>query len=256
MIVRETPHSFTCIAQHDHAHVSGVMADHWRDVYFGDAARRADVVLAVYEHDRGWIPLDAEPLWNEQTQAPHSFLDFPPAPRLQHYEQGITELENRAPYAGLLSSLHYTGFPEMAKLAAGRQFLQREESRQQRLRQQLGFTASAQPTLDFHVQLLKFLDRLSLYLCLNEPGATKEQEHPWYQAGIPFSDYFDFTGHQLIQTKWISKNEVQVVPFPFDEAFCVTLPYKELRKTELATDGLLACYQRALVQKFQVWITE
>ncbi|MBC6606893.1 DUF3891 family protein [Hymenobacter sp. BT188] len=256
MIVRETPSSFTCIGQHDHAHISGVMADHWLGVYFGDASRRDDVTLAVYEHDRAWIPLDAEPLWNEQTQAPYSFLDFPPAPRLHHYEQGITELENLSPYAGLLSSLHYTGFPEMAKLAAGREFLQKEAGRQQRLRRQLGINASGQPTLDFHVQLLKFLDRLSLYLCMNEPGADKEHEHPWYKGGIPFSDYFDFTDHQLIQTKWASKTQVQVAPFPFDEAFCVTLPYKELRKNELSDVGLAECFQRAPIQKMQVWITE
>ncbi|MGY2134140.1 DUF3891 family protein [Hymenobacter sp. HD11105] len=244
------------MSQHDHAHVSGVMADHWLGVYFGDAARRDDVMLAVYEHDRAWIPLDEKPLWNEQTQAPYSFRDFPPVPRLRHYVQGITELENRTPYAGLLASLHYTGFPEMAKLEEGREFMRREENRQQRLKRQLGLTAPSQPTLDFHLQLLKFLDRLSLYLCLNEPGADKEHEHPWYKGGIPFSDYFDFTDHQLIQANWVSRSRIKVTPFPFDEAFCVTLPYKELPKEQLSAASLAACYQHAPIQKMQIWITE
>jgi hypothetical protein len=225
-------------------------------VHFGDAARRDEVMLAVYEHDRAWIPLDAKPLWNEQTQAPYSFRDFPPAPRLRHYEQGITELQNRSPYAGLLASLHFTGFPEMDKLEEGREFMRREENRQQRLKRQLGLTAASQPTLDFHVQLLKFLDRLSLYLCMNEPGADKEHEHPWYKDGIPLSDCFDFTDHQLIQARWVSKSQVKVMPFPFDEAFCVTLPYKELPKDPLLATGLAECFQRASLQKTQIWITE
>jgi hypothetical protein len=256
MIVREMPPSFICICQHDHARISGVMADHWLAAYFEDAARQSDVVLAVYEHDRAWIPLDAEPRWNEQTHTPHSFLDFPAEPRLRHYQQGLTELEQLAPYAGLLSSLHYTGFPELAKVEIGRVFMQQEELRQRRLKQQLGLTPDTQESLDFHVQLLKFLDRLSLYLCMNEPGASKEQEHPWYRAGIPFSDYFSFADHHLIQASWATKSQVQVQPFPFDEAFTITLRYKELLKDQIASEGLATCFQRARLEKMTIWITE
>ena len=253
MIVRETPASFYYLNQHDHARVAGVLADHWQPQYFEDAARRAEVMLAIYQHDRAWIPLDAAPLWNEQTQAPHSFLDFPAEPKIHHYQQGITEVEHLAPYAGLLCSLHYTGFPDLAKTNLGQAFLRAEAQRQQRLQQQLDLhTAARQRALDFHVQLLKFADRLSLYFCLNEPGADKAHEHPWYRAGIPFSDYFPFTHRQLIQAHWVAKDQVRVQPWPFDEEFPVTLCYKELPKEQVANLGLAACFQQAPMQELVV----
>lgn len=257
MIVRETPASFHYITQHDHARLAGVLIEHWQPRYFEGAARRPEVELAVQQHDRGWIPLDAAPRWNEQTRAPYSFLDFPTEPKVRHYQQGITEVEQMAPYAGLLCSLHYTGFPDLAKTEAGQAFLATEEQRQQRLQQELALSTNAQQhVLDFHVQLLKFADRLSLYCCLNEPGAAKTHEHPWYRAGIPFSDYFSFTQHHLMQTHWLSTSQVRVQPFPFDEAFTVKLRYKELPKEQLAAVGLTECFRQAPMQELEVHIVQ
>lgn len=255
MIIRETSASFFYLQQHHHAQVAGVLAEQWQERYFEGIVWRPEVVLAIHQHDRGWIPLDAAPRWNQQTHAPHSFLDFPAELKIQHYQQGITEVEHMAPYAGLLCSLHYTGFPDLAKTARGRAFLAAEEQRQQQLQQHLDLAASAsQHNLDFHVQLLKFADRLSLYLCLNEPGTDKAHEHPWYRDGIPFSDYFAFSQNQLVQAQWLSEDAVRVEPFPFDEEFTVRLCYKELPKEQLATVGLAACFAEAPLQTLAVRI--
>ncbi|WP_375433973.1 DUF3891 family protein [uncultured Hymenobacter sp.] len=257
MIVRETPASFYYVNQHDHARVAGVLIEHWHPHYFEGAALRPEVELAVQQHDRGWIPLDAAPRWNEQTHAPHSFLDFPVEPKIQHYQQGILEVEHMAAYAGLLCSLHYTGFPDLAKTEVGQAFLATEEQRQQRLQQQLNLNTNAQQqVLDFHLQLLKFADRLSLYLCLNEPGADKAHEHPWYRNGIPFSDYFSFTHRQLIQAHWLTQSQVRVQPFPFDETFSVKLRYRELPKEQLATMSLMACFRQAPVRELAIRIMQ
>jgi hypothetical protein len=59
MIVRETETSFIYLHQHDHAQISGELATQWRAAYFTRPERRAEVELAVYQHDRGWINLDA-----------------------------------------------------------------------------------------------------------------------------------------------------------------------------------------------------
>ncbi|HEX8426850.1 DUF3891 family protein [Hymenobacter sp.] len=255
MIVRETPASFYYISQHDHARVAGVLIEHWQPEYFEGAALRPEVELAVQQHDRGWIPLDAAPRWNEQHHAPYSFLDFPAEPKVRHYQQGITEVEQLAPYAGLLCSLHYTGFPDLAKTEVGRAFLLAEELRQQRLQQELGLRTNAQQhQLDFHLQQLKFADRLSLYFCLNEPGADKAHEHPWYRDGIPFSDFFSFARHQLMQAYWLTKDQVRVQPFPFDEEFIIRLRYRELPKEQLAAVGLTQCFQQASVQELRVQV--
>lgn len=257
MILRETPSSFHCINQHDHARVAGVLIEHWQPAYFEGAALRPEVELAVQQHDRGWIPLDAAPSWNEQTRAPHSFLDYPAEPKIRHYQQGITEVEDMAPYAGLLCSLHYTGFPDLAKTEVGQHFLATEEQRQQRLQQQLGLSTNAQQhVLDFHLQLLKFADRLSLYFCLNEPGADKAHEHPWYRDGIPFSDFFSFTHHQLVQAHWLSKDQVRVQPFPFDGPFSIKLRYKELPKEHLAAENLADSLRQAPFQNLEVRIVQ
>lgn len=255
MIVRETPASFICLSQHTHAQVAGRLAEHWPLAYFEGNERRAEVLLAVREHDRAWIPLDAAPIWNEHTQAPHSFLDYPTAPKVQHYQQGITEVEQMAPYAGLLCSLHYTSFPDLARSSAGQQFLRTETARQQRLRQQLGLTGSSEAaTLEFHKRLLRFLDNLSLYLCLNEPGIAKAQEHPWYRHGIPFSDYFPFARHHLVQVEWPTPNQVRIHPSPFANPFRVALRYQELAKSQLLAVGLGQCFAHAPLQEQEVWL--
>nr|WP_253735858.1 DUF3891 family protein [Paenibacillus sp. FJAT-26967] len=33
--------------------------------------------------------------------------------------------------------------------------------------------------IEQHFKLLKLCDELSLYVCLNEPGVSKDEEHPW-----------------------------------------------------------------------------
>ncbi|QJX47336.1 DUF3891 family protein [Hymenobacter taeanensis] len=255
MIVREMLTSFICLAQHDHAQISGRLAEQWQLAYFEGPDRRPEVLLASREHDRAWIPLDAVPIWNKQTQAPHSFLDYPTAPKVQHYQQGIEEVAHLAPYAGLLCSLHYTSFPDLARSPAGQQFLRTEAERQQHLKQQLRLTAPTEAaTLEFHKRLLRFTDNLSLYLCLNEPGTTKEQEHPWYREGIPFSDYFAFTRQHTIQVEWPSRHSVRIHPSPFQVPFAVRLRYKELPKAQLTATSLGQCFAEAPVEELEVWV--
>ncbi|TGE21063.1 DUF3891 family protein [Hymenobacter metallicola] len=254
MIVRETPTSFICIDQHDHAQISGTLAAHWQPRYFEGTTWRPAVELAAAQHDRAWIPLDAAPIWNEAAQVPHSFLDYPPAPKVQHYQQGIDEVAQLAPYAALLCSLHYTAFPDLAKHAAGRAFLAAEAQRQQQLKRELQLTTPAQEAdLAFHLQLVKFTDNLSLYVCLNEPGVRKEQEYPWFRQGIPSSDQFTFARQQLVQAAWHGPDTVELRPSPFPEVVPVRLRYRQVLKSRLATVGLRHSLQEAPVheQEFQ-----
>jgi uncharacterized protein (DUF2249 family) len=55
MIIRETGQSFIFIAQHDHATLSGQLAEHWKEDFFWQNAYTQDTLLAIYQHDRGWI---------------------------------------------------------------------------------------------------------------------------------------------------------------------------------------------------------
>lgn len=250
MIVRETPTSFICIDQHDHAQISGVLAAHWQPAYFAGAAWRPAVELAAAQHDRAWIPLDAAPIWNETSQVPHSFLDYPTAPKVRHYQQGIDEVAQLAPYAALLCSLHYTAFPDLAQHEAGRAFLAAEAQRQQQLKQELHLTTAAQQAdLAFHLQVVKFTDNLSLYVCLNEPGASKAQEYPWFRQGIPVSNQFAFAHQQPVQATWAGTDQVRLHPSPFKDPFSVTLRFRELLKSQLSAVGLRHSFQEAPLQE-------
>jgi hypothetical protein len=253
MILRETPVSFVLINQHDHARVAGQMAAHWRPEYFAGPERWAEVVLAVAEHDCGWIGLDQNGGWDATSQRPYSFLDFPLEPKLAHYTQGIDEVAQTNAYAALLCSLHYTTFPDLQTTPQGQAFRQREQQRQQQIKAALQLaTPRQEQELHFHLQLLKFCDGLSIYLCINKPGVTKAQEHPWYRDGIPHSNAFAFCPDKNIQVWWRNGQTVQVRPFPFTQAFAVSIPYRQVAKERIQVMGGQQALLQAPYQEYPV----
>jgi len=256
MLVRKAPDSFFLVNQHDHAQVSGQMAQYWHPAYFSGDEKKESVLTAIYQHDRAWINLDAAPFWNDRDHIPYSFTDYPIALKVVHYEAGINQVQETDQYAALLNSLHYTTFPDLAASEFGQQFLETEAHRQATIKENLDLnTPEAAAELRFHLQLLKFCDSLSIYLCLNEPGVKKEEEHPWYRAGIPNSDQFAFTNGEKIQAAWLSATQIQVSPFPFITEFTVTVPYKNLTAVAIAQDGLTLAFQEAQPAFFQVTIS-
>jgi len=253
MIIRKNPDNFILINQHDHAHISGEMARHWQAAYFLSEERKESVLTAIYQHDRAWINPDAAPIWNDQVQAPYSFIDFPTALKVVHYQAGINQVATTDTYAALLNSLHYTTFPQLASSDFGQTFLATENKRQTALKDTLGLqTNAAAEILEFHLQLLKFCDNLSIYLCINEPGVKKAAEHPWFRAGIPDSENFTFTQGEKIQATWLSSTQVQVSPFPFAGAFTVSVPYKKLSAAGIAQHGLTAAFEGAQPATYEV----
>jgi len=256
MIVRKTSDSFILINQHDHAHISGQIIDNWKPDYFTGDERKRSVIVAIYQHDRGWINLDAVPFWNDHDQIPYSFMDYPTAPKVVHYQAGINEVQEINLYAALLNSLHYTSFPDLGASEYGRIFLAKEFKRQATIKDTLGLhTPGAENLLGFHLQLLKFCDNLSIYLCLNEPGVKKEAEHPWYRSGLPNSEQFAFTKGEKINAVWLSTTQIRVTPFPFVAEFSVRVPYKKINTAAIAQQGLAAAFQQAVPASYEVTIS-
>ncbi|NKE06625.1 DUF3891 family protein [Mesobacillus selenatarsenatis] len=239
MIIHEREKDFIMVAQHDHALVSREAAKSWRDDYFSGIEKKDSVVLAVREHDRCWIEPDEEPLWNEHTQQPYSFMDYPGSPKLAYYKEGIDEVIQMDPYAGLLCSLHYGSFLEDATSTIGKNFWVAEKQRQQELQKELGIANDK--VLSFHLNLLKFCDNLSLYICLNEPGTPKEQEHYFYKKGFP--QKFSFMNDQTIHAVWLDKETVSLSHSPFSKKLNVTLPYKAVEKDQIEEIGLVSAYR-------------
>lgn len=243
MIIHEREKDFIMVAQHDHALVSRDAAQCWRDDYFFGIEKKDSVVLAVREHDRCWIEPDKEPLWNEDTQQPYSFMDYPGNPKLAFYKEGIDEVVQMDPYAGLLCSLHYSSFLEDATSTIGKNFWSAEKQRQQNVLNELG-TANDK-VLSFHLNLLKFCDNLSLYICLNEPGTPKEQEHYFYKKGFP--QKFSFTNDQTIHAEWLDQETVSLSHSPFLKKLTVTLPYKAVKKELIKEMGLASAYRNCQI---------
>ncbi|WLR57458.1 DUF3891 family protein [Mesobacillus subterraneus] len=243
MIIHERKDEFVMVTQHDHALVSRDAAQFWRDDYFLGIERKDSVVLAVREHDRCWIEPDEEPIWNEQTQQPYSFTDYPGRPKLSFYKKGIDEVAELDLYAGLLCSLHYASFLKNATSAIGKNFWNEEHLRQQVLLQEIGIEKDE--LLSFHLKLLKFCDNLSLYICLNQPGIPKEREHYFYRDGFP--QKFSFANNQPINAEYLDQQTVSLSISPFKEKLHVTLPYKAVNKAIIKENGLAAAYQHSPV---------
>ncbi|MFC4810944.1 DUF3891 family protein [Paenibacillus sp. GCM10023250] len=240
MIIRETEQTFVMTHQHEHAKLSGDIAKRFHARLFLNEERRDDALHAVYEHDRAWISMDDTPIWNDGAGAPYSFIDYPLLPKLLCYRNGIDETERGNAYAALLCSLHYANFeairtsdqPEMAA------FRRHELERQARIRAALAPLDEA--AVRRQQQILKLCDGLSLYVCLNEPGADKAREHPWYRAGFdaPLAAGEQYVAH------WANPREIRVAPSPFAETFTVSVRQKHVPKTLIAEAGLHAAFDR------------
>ncbi|MDR7075594.1 hypothetical protein J2Y03_000582 [Neobacillus niacini] len=199
MIIREREDSFILITQHDHAKISGEIAQHWEDEYFKGEERKEEAVLAISEHDRGWIEADSAPLWNSHQQKTYTFMDYPLESKIACYKKGIDEVEKMSKYASLLCSAHYASFLQYEENPIAQKFMEDESTRRLRLLKQCGILGNMakEKLFHHHLSILKWCDNLSLYICLNEPGAKKENEYSFFRNGI--SPTFSFANDKPIQ---------------------------------------------------------
>ncbi|WP_066063183.1 DUF3891 family protein [Neobacillus soli] len=242
MIIREREDSFIMIKQHDHAKLSGILAHHWKNVYFFGMDWKDEVVLAIREHDRGWIEADSEPLWNTSQDKPYSFTDYPIESKAAFYKKGIDEVEIKCKYASLLCSLHFISFLQNDFHFAAKQFVANERNRLRRLFKELGIQGNKkmEALVMDHLKILKFCDNLSLYICLNEPGVEKGNEHPFYRNGFP--EAFPFADDQPIHAHWTDLETVLLSVSLLSKEIRVYLPFKEVKKEKIMSNSLLKAY--------------
>ncbi|GAA0430826.1 DUF3891 family protein [Lentibacillus halophilus] len=253
MIVRERPNDFVMIEQDNHAQASGDMMIQWKNDLFPGLHWRPSVEHAIRQHDVGWKSFDQQPFWNDQKQAPYTFIDFPPIPKTILYKQGIDEVERDDTYAAILCSEHYKGFMEQEQGEAAREFVQQEEQRQQRLMTMLKDWNST--WFHNHYAFLQLADSLSLYACLNEPGVSKEQEHPFFKDGIPLSAKLDGISHSKIKAHWLDQQTVALEPFPFHQPVDIALPQKIVSKKDIDAKGLIKSYENTPFHNIHLRLT-
>ena len=137
MIIRETQDSFIMIKQHDHAFLSGEITKYFNPSLLNSEGSFEDVIYAAYEHDCSWISLDATPIWNDGTNTPYTFSDYPLLPKLAFYKIGLDEIEEVNPYSSLLCSLHFCSFFSQSKNKDCLDFLKEEGNRQLMIKKKL-----------------------------------------------------------------------------------------------------------------------
>jgi hypothetical protein len=242
MIVLEREQSYLMVTQNDHAQIAGEIARNCKEEYFFDDNRTQDVLLAIKEHDRGWIELDSSPVWNDKTEKPYSFIDYPLSLKITFYKKGLDEVEKISKYAGLLCSLHYSSFIQDPSEPAVRKFWHEEKRRQEQLSidLQLPGNENKQETLMYHLDLLKFCDYLSLYISLNEPGDNKGV-HPFFRNGFP--QLFPFVTDKPIVAHWENQETVSLSFSPLKGEMEVKLPYWDVSKEQIEKNGVMQAYK-------------
>lgn len=241
MIIRERDHTFVMIEQDHHAHISAAIIKQWKDVFFTEDPLYESVLYAIKHHDCGWRLFDQQPFWNDEKQSPYSFIDFPVLPKTVLYERGIDEVEKNDPYAAALCSAHYARFISPEDSAETNRYIKSEEQRRKRL---LSFFPPHQLKLfDRHLALLQLADNLSLYICLNEPGISKQDEHYFFQEKILFPKEVNEIKTEPIEAHWKNNLTVTLEGLPYVEPFSVSIEKKVMKRQLIKENGLLASYE-------------
>jgi hypothetical protein len=220
MIIREDKDFIILIGQHDHGILSGEIAFNWGNKDFSNAS--FEQILAATYHDFAWYEKDLQIIWNEDKTMPYDFVNYPTKEKLHIYHKGITQLEKLHPYVALITSLHYCSFFLGRNNTEYQEFVASETERQEKLAQ----STKARDVKD-DLQFLKLCDDISLYACLNKPGVSKGEEHPWYQNGIAWGKK---ENENMFQLRWLSETDIEIRPFPFKREWQTTIPYKLLCK--------------------------
>ncbi|WP_040286519.1 DUF3891 family protein [Sporosarcina koreensis] len=243
MIVRERKDSFILVEQDCHGRLAEQIMSHWKEELFPGEEDRSSVLTAVRLHDVGWSPFDKEPFWNDSKQAPYRFTDFPLPSKIVLYRQGIDAVETVDAYSAMLCSEHYSHFVSGGDGGQSDDFLEYERKRRARLKS--AFADFDETVFRQHYGILQLGDNFSLYCCVNESGAAKDQEHPFFVNGIPAPESLPGLPDHRLAIQFLDNRTIAVESFPFDAPFEVSYPYKEVRKEDIRKLGFQKAYDQA-----------
>jgi len=210
MIRREEQGSFLLIAQHDHALISGQLAEVFGNQAFAAPQPIRQVIKGVSLHDCGWPMHDDLPTINKDG-LPLDVFETSREIALRVWTASADRASADDPYAGLLVSLHVLNLSVFAstlpQFDIGTQqekfamvkFQQREIERQEDLRTKLGLrterpthhqlahdvTQKKEDQLTFNFRLLQAMDVISLAACCTKPPTAQTQDVFPHPGGAP-----------------------------------------------------------------------
>jgi len=224
MIRREWEGDFVLIPQPEHARLSGALAEHWGAGEFVRPEPWAEVLLATYDHDEGWVEWEERPTLD----ADHFLVNFNRTPlevTIDNFRRTVEKAyEKGRPYAAALVNRHAINVYELvlslrglapeeeakihayvSELEAGQAEILRE------LTDQPGFErAVTNEAVHRNGRFVTVLDLLSLILC---NGWT----HLDRMAGVPMGgDYFGDIGVKWADPAGPTGMCLQLTPWPFN----------------------------------------
>ncbi len=240
MVIQPRQHTLRLFKQHDHALTCGEMARFWRG-FEGGESLDFEAMLAIAMHDCGWIDEDQRVRLDPKTGWPYDFIRMPLADRAEVYRRAIEGAERVSDYAGVLVSVHFSGFVG----ALDPTFAAEEEERRQRLRAKLGDRAS---NGDRDYFALQTLDLLSLAACLTPPDSDVSKHPRWLTAQINL-------GGIPVELSWQSNERLKVTPSPLEAPVRVRLSYAEIaRQSYESQEELEKAWAEAAHGSVDVWI--
>lgn len=240
MIIRSEEDKFICIEQHHHAQLSRQIIEHWKAHVLNGDPFADDVLYAIEQHDVGWDRFDRQPLWNDKTNEPYTFIDLPLLIKTVLYTYGINLVEERNPYAAALCSAHYAHFLKKYEMKEVQQFVKKEALRRKRILN--SFPEIDELTFRKHLSLLQFADNLSLFICLHEPG-NNEKRHRYFEKGIPLGKPLEKPESDYIDAHWVDGQTLTLKKLPKVKPFSVLVKEKHIDKTTIAEKGWLKSYE-------------
>jgi hypothetical protein len=273
MIRRHVGPEYWLIAQHDHALISGELAEQLGNGHFTPPSS-CSAILGTALHDCGWVLHDDEPTLNGD-RVPLDVFETPREIGLRVWEESAQRAATQDDYAGLLVSIHCLWLSifasEQAPISGSRWDLSDPRSRfelnrfqhnlielQEALRQRLGLHTDRplkhgladdsqdpkEQKLVCDFRWLQAMDRLSLAICCTVPPFGSMEPVLPRVGGKPCA----------IQLARPKDDLVIVKPWPFHgDTVAVAVPFRRIPAHTFASDHeFRESYRAAAVENFTV----
>lgn len=165
MIIREQSDSLLFIRQGDHARLAADVMAHWCEGGFATHPRRETILLAIREHDNGWLEEDAE-MHVDQRGKPLDFVSVPAAVKHRIWPRAVDRIGRDEPYAAALIAQHaLTVHGQQRTDPEWRPFFEAMDARLDSMLARAGPDCSARTTLEADYRFVQAGDQLSLIFC-------------------------------------------------------------------------------------------
>lgn len=274
MIRHEQGDAFLLITQHDHALLSGKLAERIGNGMFAPPSPFHEAVDGIALHDCGWPVHDDEPTLNEKGKPLH-VLESPMAVATRVWGESARRAAAKGPYTGLLVSLHVTALSTFAQSQGWvpheraknptehfmlNKFQQQQFELQDNLRRQLKMRTDlplhnglaepgedeAEDLLIFNYGLLKTMDRISLDACCGE-DLFSEIEDVYPRPG---------DASVTIKVRHTGAGSMELSPWPFAaERLEFEVPCRRVpAKTYAGEEAFRQVYREAPVESYPVCV--